>query len=53
MSKTKIVKNINHGIVFWITGFPGSGKTKISSLLHKKIENLPKICQICTYPQKN
>ena len=28
MSKTKIIKNIKHGIVFWITGFPGSGKTK-------------------------
>ena len=38
MPKTKIIKNIKHGIVFWITGFPGSGKTKISSLLHKKIE---------------
>jgi adenylylsulfate kinase-like enzyme len=38
MLKTKIIKNIKHGIVFWITGFPGSGKTKISSLLHKKIE---------------
>lgn len=38
MPKTKIIRNIKHGIVFWITGFPGSGKTKISSLLHKKIE---------------
>ena len=26
------------GYVIWITGFPGSGKSKISSLIHEKIE---------------
>lgn len=38
MLSTKIIKNPKHGIVFWITGYPGSGKSEISSLLHKRIE---------------
>ncbi len=28
----------NKGILFWITGLPGSGKTSIAKLLHKRIE---------------
>lgn len=27
------------GYVIWITGFPGSGKSKVSSMIHEKIEN--------------
>ena len=33
-----MINNSKHGIVFWITGYPGSGKSEISSFLHKKIE---------------
>jgi len=30
----------NKGILFWITGLPGSGKTSIAKLLHKRIEKI-------------
>ena len=33
-----MINNSKHGIVFWITGYPGSGKIEISSFLQKKIE---------------
>ena len=26
------------GYVIWITGYPGSGKSKLSSLIHNKLE---------------
>tara|TARA_B100001057_G_C22776678_1_gene921899 strand:+ start:396 stop:917 length:522 start_codon:yes stop_codon:yes gene_type:complete len=33
-----MIKSNKQGIVFWVTGFPGSGKTEISKLLFKQIE---------------
>jgi adenylylsulfate kinase len=30
----------NKGILFWITGFSGAGKTSIAKILHKKITNI-------------
>ena len=38
MPKKKIINNNKQGIVFWLTGYSGSGKTEISKLLYKKIE---------------
>jgi len=38
--KKKIIKNKNKGILFWVTGFSGSGKTKISKKILKKITKL-------------
>ena len=32
--------NKKKGILFWVTGLSGSGKTSISKRIHKKIENL-------------
>ncbi len=37
--KKKIKINSNYGILFFITGLSGSGKTSISTKLKKKIEN--------------
>ena len=34
----EIKKRNKKGIVFWITGFPGSGKTAIAKTIRKKIE---------------
>ena len=31
-------KNKNKGVVFWITGLPGSGKTTIAKKIKKQIE---------------
>ena len=41
INKLAILKNKKKkaGIVFWVTGYPGSGKTEISKKIHKKIEN--------------
>jgi adenylylsulfate kinase len=38
--KKKIIINKNKGILFWVTGFSGSGKTKISKKILKKISKL-------------
>jgi len=38
--KKKIIKNRNKGILFWVTGFSGSGKTEISKKILKKISKL-------------
>ena len=38
MSVSKKIKNNGKGIVFWITGYPGSGKSEISDLLYNKIQ---------------
>jgi adenylylsulfate kinase len=32
--------NNNKGILFWITGLSGAGKTSIAKILHKKITNI-------------
>ena len=32
------IKNKKKGILFWITGLSGSGKTSIAKLIHKSIE---------------
>lgn len=32
-----LIKNKKKGILFWITGFSGSGKTSISKILHKHV----------------
>ena len=32
--------NKTEGIVFWITGLSGSGKSSIGRLLHRNIKNL-------------
>ena len=34
--KKKIITNKNKGILFWITGLSGSGKTTISKKIKKK-----------------
>ena len=36
----KIISNKNKGILFWITGLSGSGKTAIAKKIHKKISHL-------------
>ena len=36
----KIIHNKNKGILFLITGLPGSGKTAIAKRIKKKISNL-------------
>ena len=36
----KIIKNKNKGILFWITGLSGSGKTAIAKEIKKKIIKL-------------
>ena len=33
-------KNKNKGVVFWITGLPGSGKTTIAKKIKKQIEKI-------------
>ena len=38
--KKKIITNKNKGILFWITGLSGSGKTTISKKIKKKIAKL-------------
>jgi len=38
--KKKIIINKNKGILFWVTGFSGSGKTEISKKILKKISKL-------------
>ena len=39
MQKYKKIKlDKKHGIVFWVEGFSGSGKSSILNLVHKKIE---------------
>lgn len=38
--KKKIIKNKNKGILFWITGLSGSGKTTIAKKIKKKITYL-------------
>ena len=35
--KKKIIINKNKGILFWVTGFPGSGKTTLGKKIHKDI----------------
>tara|TARA_B110000971_G_C19602616_1_gene316782 strand:- start:198 stop:353 length:156 start_codon:yes stop_codon:yes gene_type:complete len=32
------MKKYNKGILFWITGFSGSGKTQISKKIHSQIK---------------
>jgi adenylylsulfate kinase len=61
----KINFHKNKGIVFWITGLPGSGKTTIAKLIHKRLErkfgptveisgdNLRKIFKFTNYDIKN
>ena len=36
----KIISNKNKGILFWITGLSGSGKTAIAKKIYKKISHL-------------
>jgi len=38
--KKKIKINKNSGVVFWITGLPGSGKTSIGKLIKRKISRI-------------
>ena len=38
--KKKIIRNKNKGILFWITGLSGSGKTTIAKKIKKKISYL-------------
>ena len=33
-------KNNSKGILFWVTGFSGSGKTKISKKIYKKLKKI-------------
>ena len=37
MSQTKIKLISNHGILFWITGLAGSGKTRIAEKISSRI----------------
>ena len=36
-NQTKMIKNKKKGILFWLTGLPGAGKTSIANKIIKSI----------------